>query len=138
MRDLFSIYFRYSIVINIIFGAIVYVFAGYICDWFTEPDAYSKLLVCLRLFAIYLPLFQLRVFLGTYLRSNQINFFTFVVSGLLYPMIITIVLLLTYLFKWFDIKALIFSFIFCDFIVVLLLTIKTEMNLRKINKLVNN
>ena len=64
--------------------------------------------------------------MATYLRSNEINLYTFIVSGLLYPFLISVVLYLTYLKSWFSINSLIFSFISCDLIIVSLLLIKTE------------
>ncbi len=129
MRDYFLIYFNYSIIINIFIGIIVGIFSGYISHLFTDDQSYGKLLYCVRWFVIYFPLFQLRVFLGTYLRSNDINRYTFIVSGLLYPLLVAITLFITYLFYWFNIKVLLFSVIFCDFIIVILLVIKTELNI---------
>lgn len=63
----------------------------------------------------------MRVFFGTYLRSNGVNKFTFLVSGILYPIMIATVLLITYKLSLFKMEALIFSFIGCDLTVVLLL-----------------
>ena len=57
------------------------------------------------------------------------------VSGLLYPFLISFILYITYLFKWFTINSLIFSFIGCDFVVVFLLFIKTELSIRFYNKI---
>ena len=77
----------------------------------------------------------MRVFVTTYLRSNGIKTFNLLVSGVLYPVLILITLAITYYKKMFNVKALLWSFIFSDLLINYLLYFKALFVANK-NKLI--
>lgn len=79
----------------------------------------------------------MRVFVTTYLRSNDVKTFNLVVSGILYPMLILVTLSITYYKNMFSIKALLWSFVFSDLFINYLLYFKALM-IAKYNNLITH
>ena len=137
MNTIFFQYQKYALVFNLTISLVILVTHRFICLIYTsDPIVIEQLSTCLITLGIYLIVFQMRVFVTTYLRSNGIKTFNLLVSGILYPVLILITLAITYYKKMFNVKALLWSFIFSDLLINYLLYFKALFVANK-NKLIN-
>ena len=136
MNTIFFQYQKYALVFNLTISLVILVTHRFICLIYTsDPIVIEQLSTCLITLGIYLIVFQMRVFVTTYLRSNGIKTFNLLVSGVLYPVLILITLAITYYKKMFNVKALLWSFIFSDLLINYLLYFKALFVANK-NKLI--
>lgn len=136
MNTIFFQYQKYALVFNLTISLLILVTHRFICLIYTsDPIVIEQLSTCLITLGIYLIVFQMRVFVTTYLRSNGIKTFNLLVSGILYPVLILITLAITYYKKMFNVKALLWSFIFSDLLINYLLYFKALFVANK-NKLI--
>lgn len=136
MNTIFFQYQKYALVFNLTISLVILVTHRFICLIYTsDPIVIEQLSTCLITLGIYLIVFQMRVFVTTYLRSNGIKTFNLLVSGILYPVLILITLAITYYKKMFNVKALLWSFIFSDLLINYLLYFKALFVANK-NKLI--
>ena len=136
MNTIFFQYQKYALVFNLTISLVILVTHRFICLIYTsDPIVIDQLSTCLITLGIYLIVFQMRVFVTTYLRSNGIKTFNLLVSGILYPVLILITLAITYYKKMFNVKALLWSFIFSDLLINYLLYFKALFVANK-NKLI--
>lgn len=125
MNTIFFQYQKYALVFNLAISLLILVTHRFICLIYTsDPIVIEQLSSCLITLGVYLIVFQMRVFVTTYLRSNGIKTFNLLVSGVLYPVLILTTLTITYYKRMFNIKALLWSFIFSDLFINYLLYFK--------------
>lgn len=122
MRQLYFLYLKYALWFNLILSGIL-VFGSRIISRIYSSDDLGiwELQKCIIILGIYTVIYQLRVFTTSYLRSNNKNKFSFVVSGIIYPAAILSTCELFYRKRISSIYSLIWCLGFSDYLINYLL-----------------